>query len=159
LDVRQTRERLSLLQVLQPLTRCSQPPRRAPALTSRRKAGAFLRGNLLEQADTGSGQLCNCLLSQFPTMKSSIAILALLLVPFAANAGEWFVGYRGWGGWGVSSIGGDWTLRLGDLADVPLSPVPLALWLLAFLAVLVIGLLFSTGRKQRGHRAPAAPRH
>jgi hypothetical protein len=82
-------------------------------------------------------------------MKSSIAILALLLVPFAANAGEWFVGYRGWGGWGVSSIGGDWTLRLGDLADVPLSPVPLALWLLAFLAVLVIGLLFSTSGPRR----------
>jgi hypothetical protein len=67
------------------------------------------------------------------TMKRSLLILAALLEPVATNAGDWFLGFHGWGIY--SPQPGKWFLQLRGLADIPITVWNSAVGLFAILVI------------------------
>ena len=80
-------------------------------------------------------------------MKRSVLILVALLMPVATNAGDWFLGFHGWGIYSPQS--GEWFLQLRGVADIPITVRNSAVGLFAVLVIVICTLLCYVPKSKR----------
>ena len=78
-------------------------------------------------------------------MRRTVLILAAILAPAVASAGDWFFGVGHWGLYTPQPEGGKWFLQLSDFAQIPITGWN---WVMGFVGVVTIYGLFRHFQKR-----------